>query len=171
MVKKVFETRIDAPVQKVWDFYKSAEALKLLTPPNLPITLLSTDNSVREGALHIVQTKIFGRKIVWKARITQVSPPASFRDTAEQSPFKSWTHLHEFIDDEGYTILRDTVEYEPPGGIFKKLVNTFLVEDRLVEVFKYRHRTTRTLMESTPATLNEALMNVQGDVDHAQLIE
>lgn len=160
MVKKVYESHIAAPVQKVWDFHRSADALKLLTPPGQHVRVLSTRNEVVDGALHILEIKPFGPfKTVWKARISNVQPPHSFTDTAEQSPFKSWHHVHEFIDDEGETILRDTITYEPPGWILRNLVNTLFVSDRIDEMFRYRHKTTKDLVESEPVHVNEELFS------------
>lgn len=162
MVTKVYETRILAPVQKVWDFHSSADALKILTPPGQEVTLLSKDNAVRDGAIHIIQTKKFGLKIVWKAKIHGVRPPHEFTDTAIKSPFKSWTHRHEFIDAEGDTILRDTVTYTPPGGPLRKLVNTMMIEEEIDKLFKYRHRVTKEMNETTAAVINPELIGKEG---------
>lgn len=170
MVTKVFESHIDAPVQKVWDFHNSAEALRLLTPPEQPIKLISKDNRVREGALHIIETKILGIKSVWEARITDVHEPRTFTDTALRSPFKFWKHVHEFIDEEGQTLLRDTITYEPKGGILSGMVNTLMVEDKVKELFQYRHRVTKEHVEFTPAEINEKLFAEHEGGTDSQLI-
>lgn len=162
MVRKVYESRIEAPVEKVWAFHSSAEALKILTPPWQEVRLVSTDNTVREGALHVLETRKFGLKLLWKARISEVTPPSGFRDTAEKSPFKRWTHRHDFLDEEGMTILRDTVEYEPPGWIFGGMLNALFIEEDIDKLFKYRHQMTKQFLETTPLVLNPDLIGQEG---------
>lgn len=161
MVTKKYETRIKCPVQKLWEFHSNAEALKILAPPDTEIQVVSTNNAVREGAVHIIKAKQFGLWITWKVQIKNVNPPYGFTDTALRCPMKSWTHTHEFIDDEGDSILRDTITYEPPGGLIRKMVNTMMIEDRIDALFKYRHQTTRTMLETTAVKINQALIDVQ----------
>ena len=157
MPTKVYETRIKAPVQSLWDFHASATALRILTPPDQEMQLVSKDLSVREGAIHEFKTKQYGLWITWKARITKVNAPHGFTDTAIKSPFKSWVHHHDFIDEDGYCILRDTIHYEMRAGAIGKLVNSMSVEEKIDKMFKFRHRTTKSHLETTKAAVNTEL--------------
>ncbi|MBX3113289.1 MAG: SRPBCC family protein [Fimbriimonadaceae bacterium] len=161
MVTKIYETRIQCPVQKLWDFHSNADALKILTPADTEIKVISTNNTVREGAVHTIKAKQFGLWMTWKVQIKNVQAPYGFTDVALKCPMKSWTHKHEFIDDEGDSILRDTITYEPPGGLIRKMINAMMVEDRVDALFKYRHHTARTMLETTAAHLNSALIDVK----------
>jgi ligand-binding SRPBCC domain-containing protein len=159
MPTKVFETYIKAPVQKLWDFHSSASALRILTPAEQEIQLISKNLDVREGALHEMKTKQFGIWITWKARITKVNPPHGFTDTAEKSPFKSWTHHHDFIENEGDCILRDTIHYELKGGPLAKLIDEVAVSEKLDKMFNYRHRVTKEHLETEQAKINAELFD------------
>lgn len=161
MPTKVFETKIKAPVQKLWEFHSSASALRILTPAEQEIQLISKNLEVKEGALHHMKTKQFGIWIDWKARITQVNPPHGFTDTAEKSPFKSWIHHHDFIDDDGECILRDTVHYELKGGPLAKIVDELMVSEKLDSMFRYRHRVTKEHLETDKVNVNAELFDKQ----------
>ncbi|MDI9638971.1 SRPBCC family protein [Kamptonema cortianum] len=163
MVTKIYEVRLDVPIQRVWDFHNDPNALRVLTPDDIPIQWISQEHKIREGAIHEFKTKQMGLPMRWKAKIHQVEEPYGFRDTALKSPFKSWTHKHEFIDADGQTIVRDTITYTPPGGIFRKLINTLLIEDRLDHLFKYRHTAMHDMIETEPVKINEELI---GASDH-----
>jgi ligand-binding SRPBCC domain-containing protein len=159
MPTKVYETRILCPVQKLWDFHSSANALRILTPPDVEIQVVSTNNDVREGALHVIKSKQFGLWLTWKARISKVNPPFGFTDTAEKSPFKSWIHHHDFIELDGECILRDTIHYQPPGGPIAKLINELMINDRLDSMFHHRHKVTKAMLESEKASVNTHLFD------------
>ena len=163
MPTKVFETKIKAPVQKLWDFHSTASALKILTPPQQEIQLVSKDLDVKDGAIHHLKTKQFGLWLNWQAKITNVNPPFGFTDTAIQSPFKSWIHHHDFIDQDGESILRDTVHYELKGGIIGKIINQLFVEEKIESMFRYRHRTTKSHLETNKASVNVELFEKNQD--------
>jgi ligand-binding SRPBCC domain-containing protein len=152
IVTRVFESKIDCPVESLWEFHSSAEALKILTPPGRKIEVLSEDLEVREGALHVLRVRQFGIPLVWKARISEVDPPMGFTDTAERSPFKSWRHRHEFISAEGGSILRDTVTYEAPFGPFGDLARVLFIDRDIKRLFAYRHDATRQALVPVTGT-------------------
>ena len=142
-VTRVFESTIECPVEALWEFHSSAEALRILTPPSRKIEVLSKDLEVREGALHVLKVRQFGIPLVWKARISEVHPPIGFTDTAEKSPFKSWRHRHEFIHAEGGSLLRDTVTYEAPFGPLGDLARVLFIDRDIERLFAFRHKATR----------------------------
>lgn len=152
MVERVWESRLDAPVERVWEFHRSAEALNVLTPPNRTLRTVSDDLEVREGAVHILRFRQFGIWMEWRARIHDVRPPYEFKDTAERSPFAAWTHHHEFIPDGDGTILRDTVRYRAPGGPFAPLIDRLFVAPDLDRLFRFRHEATKKAVAEATAS-------------------
>ncbi|MFM9874435.1 MAG: SRPBCC family protein [Fimbriimonadaceae bacterium] len=161
MPTKVYETYIKAPVQKLWDFHSSPDALRILTPAEQEMQWISKSNPLRDGAIHEFKTKQFGLWISWKARITNVREPFGFTDTAVKSPFKSWVHHHDFIDEDGHCILRDTIHYELKAGPIGKIVNSLSIEEKIDKMFKYRHRTTKAHLETPKAAVNTELFDKQ----------
>jgi ligand-binding SRPBCC domain-containing protein len=145
MPKKRYETAIDAPVELLWEFHSSAEALHLLSPPGTTVTLLS-DAEVREGARHVVRVHQFGFALTWVADISEVSPPFGFNDTAAKSPFRYWRHRHAFNPLGSGSTLVDEIEYCLPFGFLGKLAEP--IASRAIDrLFAHRHRITKALLE------------------------
>lgn len=76
-----YETLIDAPVETVWAFHASVEALPLLTPPGRRVRIVGDELDVRDGALHRIQVRIGPVWLPWDARISEVDPPFSVSPT------------------------------------------------------------------------------------------
>lgn len=149
MPKLVFESLIDAPVEEVWAFHGSLEALKALTPPGQTVTILGPDTEIRDGALHRIRVGKGPFGFEWHARISEVLPPRQFVDTAEKSPFGFWRHLHAFEDHGGgKTLLRDVVEYRAPFGFLGSLVEPILIRPQIRRLFAYRHAATKRALET-----------------------
>jgi len=132
---KVFELRVDASPEQVWEFHQSEEALNRLTPQK--VTSLN-HAKVEENALQVFRIWKFGIPMVWKARISQVTPPYGFTDQAEKSPFKFWRHRHDFIPDGEGTLIRETLAYILPFGKLGKAVHKLVIEKDLDKLFAYR---------------------------------
>lgn len=149
LITKTFETKIRCTPTALWEFHSSADVLKLLTPANRKLKPLSEDLSVREGAIHELQFSFLGIPGKWVAELVEVAPPIRFVDFAKKSPFKYWRHTHEFVatDEEGITLLRDTVTYEIPFGALGALVNRLLISRDIDAMFKHRHKVTKDAME------------------------
>lgn len=141
---KVFETKVNASPEEVWKFHSSAKSLEILTPRNRRARLVSSQMAVEDDALHVMQIRLFGIiPVVWKARISQVTPPYGFTDDAEKSPFKFWRHRHDFIPDGDGTLIRDRITYAVPFGILGKLVNKVYISKDIDGLFAYRHEATK----------------------------
>lgn len=147
MVTKTFETWVDAPVDEVWDFHSTAEALVALTPPGRKVELIGQDLDVREGAEHRIRVRVGPFPVEWRARISDVEPPRRFVDTAEKSPFAYWQHVHEFVSEGDRTLLRDTVTYIPPMGLIGWVANALFISRDIDRMFAFRHRVTKEEVE------------------------
>jgi ligand-binding SRPBCC domain-containing protein len=55
-----------------------------------------------------------------------------------RGPYRRWHHTHEFIEAEGGTLMRDTVEYAIPYGPLGRLAHALLVKRWLRRIFDYR---------------------------------
>ena len=147
MPKLVFESVLRCTPEELWRFHQDVNALRLLTPPDSKVTIVGADTAVRNGALHELKVVKKGLPLLWRARISDVIEGRQFRDTAEKSPFASWTHLHEFLPDPDGAILRDTVEYSLPFGPLGAIVDKILVRRDIEQMFAFRHRVTREACE------------------------
>ncbi len=146
-LQRRYETLLRTTVDRLWEFHASAAALKVLTPPDRHVEVVGDDLQVRDGALHILRVRQFGIPMEWRARISEVDPPNGFTDTAEKSPFPYWKHRHQFLPHPEGALLRDDIEYRPPGGPLSPIIDRLLVGPQLDEMFRYRHEATRKALE------------------------
>lgn len=157
-----YETVLSASPQKVWDFHASPEALLRLTPPNRklsakapelpPDAVGSGPTPLVDGAVHVLEFKLGPFRPVWRARISDVSEPHGFVDTAEQSPFRRWVHRHAFEPAERGCKLIDEIEFELPFAPLSHIALPFVVRD-LRKLFEFRHRVTKDALEGRSTQL------------------
>lgn len=149
-----FESLIDAPVEKVWEFHNQPDALNRLSPPGRKVGLISKNNKLENGALHVLRVTHFGMPLIWEARISDVNPPNGFTDTAEMAPFRVWVHKHEFIAQGDKTLLRDTLTYEHILGPLGRLMRMIYVDRAIKKLFAYRHKRTQEEVVKLSGTSN-----------------
>lgn len=168
MTTQVFESRLDAPVERVWAFHGSVEALRLLATPGQTVEIIGEETAVREGALHVLRVRQGPFSAVWKARISDVTPPNGFTDTAEQSTFAFWRHRHDFLPDGDGTILRDTVTYALGFGPIGWIGERLFAKMAIARVFRHRHERTRRALAEHDLVQADDQPGERADLAHGQ---
>ena len=161
MPTKKYEIRIDAPIERVWQFHVNEHSLSMLAPPDRDVHLLDPIKPISEGSVHHAKFKHMGVSLPFHVRASDVIAPRGFVLTSIRSPFSKWIHRHEFIDDEGGTIIRDTVDYQVKAWLFGTMANTLFVEDQINEIFKYRHFTLRGFVEDHKVLINDEAFDAE----------
>ena len=143
------ETRIAASPERVFAFHESPGALQRLTPPWEKVAVESGGQSIQVGSRVVLVMKLGPIPLRWVAEYTEYAPPHRFADRQVSGPFARWEHRHEFLDDgQGGTILRDTVDYDPPLGALGRIFGGGFLRAKLAKMFDYRHEKTRQIVES-----------------------
>lgn len=132
---------IKRPREEVFEFFADAGNLERITPPELNFHIITPQPiDVRKGALIDYQLKLRGIPITWKTEITQWNPPHDFVDTALQSPYRQWIHLHTFEENgANETKMCDIVRYRLPLEPLGDLAH-FYVKKELKYIFDYRYK-------------------------------
>jgi ligand-binding SRPBCC domain-containing protein len=144
----VKQSRIAASPERVFAFHEGPGALQSLTPPWERVRLVEQGDSIRPGSRVVLATRIGPFSVVWVAEHTEYESGRLFADRQVKGPFASWYHRHWFLDDgAGGTLLRDEVEFEPPGGTLGRWVGGGFLGAKLQALFDYRHEATRRLVE------------------------
>jgi ligand-binding SRPBCC domain-containing protein len=153
-----YESRVDAPLDEVWEFHSTTDGLVELTPGWMNLTVEETRDPdgkpnpdvLEKGAEVDVSVKPLGvlPRVTWRSVILERDRDdgrAYFVDRMENGPFKSWEHTHGFEGDGDGTVVRDTVEYALPLWMLGRAGSpAFRLNARLM--FRYRHRRTRELL-------------------------
>ena len=132
---------VDKPLDLVFPFFSNPENLEKLTPPRLRFTILTPRPiPMDKGSLIDYTIRILGFPIHWRTLITSYDPPYCFVDEQIKGPFVFWHHRHSFKDKNGGTMIRDTVRYAVPLGIFGRFLNFIWIQKDLKIIFAYRKK-------------------------------
>ena len=78
------------------------------------------------------------RPVRWQSKITEYIPLIRFADRQTRGPYCFWHHIHEFIEKDGGTIIRDRVFYKLPGWVPGDIIAYRFVRKELEKIFLHR---------------------------------
>lgn len=131
-----YSSIVPAPQAEVFDWHARPGAMTRLTPPWLPVRVLSEARSLRDG--RAVLQLPGGIRVVATHDPHAYDPPNAFADRMPGLPVP-WHHLHEFADPDAHaggtanaggtarTVMTDRVQTPVPGTLLRQM-------------FAYRHR-------------------------------
>lgn len=133
------ETIAKRPIEEVFEFFSDAANLELITPPELKFRII-TPLPVRmdKGTLIDYRISLNGVPFKWKTEITDWEPPFRFVDTQLKGPYRVWIHEHTFTPSGNSTIVRDVVNYLPPGRVLEPAITSLFIRRKLEHIFDYR---------------------------------
>ncbi|MCC6405591.1 MAG: SRPBCC family protein [Planctomycetes bacterium] len=132
-------TRVDAPLERVFEFFSLAENLERLTPKELSFTILTPRPiEMRVGTLIDYRIRLGLVPMRWRTRIDVWEPGRRFVDAQLSGPYACWWHEHRFVADGGATKMFDTVFYSPPLGPLGAVANALIVKPKLTRIFAFR---------------------------------
>ncbi|MCB0727279.1 MAG: SRPBCC family protein, partial [Ignavibacteriae bacterium] len=115
----------------------------------IKVKILKMDLPLKEGSEILLDITQFGfLKNKWLIRLTEFKENSQITDTQISGPFKSWVHEHIFEEAAGKTRMTDKIRYELPFGILGKLADKILVNKMIGKQFEFRHKVTKSLLES-----------------------
>jgi hypothetical protein len=149
------EIVIARPIDEVFAFFADAFNLERITPPFLGFEILTPPPiDMREGTLIDYRIRLHRIPMRWRTRIAAWEPPVRFVDEQVRGPYRRWVHEHRFEPRATSTVCRDRVEYACLGGT---PVHALLVRPRLLEIFEFRRRAMRDLMDADPEGVGSPL--------------
>ena len=124
--------------ETIFDFFANPVNLDRLTPAWLKFQILSPQSTIMgAGTLLDYRLRLRGIPIRWQSEISIWEPPHRFVDRQTKGPYSLWRHEHTFADENGGTLVGDSVEYAALGG---SLVQKLLVAPDLARIFQYRYK-------------------------------
>ena len=128
--------------KELWKFISNPHNLKLITPTDLGFEI--TTPGLRKEIFDNLRIQykvqpLFGFKMTWVSKITNIIPEKEFTDQQISGPFVVWSHRH-IIEpiSKGKVCMKDIVEYQLPFGRIGKVLGEHIVKTRLKEIFQYR---------------------------------
>lgn len=122
------ETQINAPVDRCFDAARDI-GLHCRTVAHTRERAVS---GVTEGLIGLGQSVTFegvhfGIRQRLTARVTEFERPNYFVDEMIEGAFQSMRHIHEFMPQGQSTLMRDTVEWKSPLGIFGRIADALFL--------------------------------------------
>ena len=128
MAKIILHTKINAPINKVFDINRDIDVHKSSTSKSKETAidgvikgLINTNETVTWQAKHLFKTRQFTSKI------TAMQAPVHFIDEMIKGDFKSFRHEHHFKAIDNGTIMIDHIDFESPYGLIGQLFNKYYV--------------------------------------------
>lgn len=141
-------TRIKASQKSVFDASRNIDIHQQSASPSKEKAIAG----VTSGLIHLNETvtwrgKHFSFYLTHKSRITAMKPYTYFVDEMEQGKFKSFKHEHFFEEKDGFTIMKDKLQYETPFGILGELFDVLFLEKHLTNFLLERNKVLKEALE------------------------
>lgn len=150
MTKIELTTKINAPINKVFDINRNIDIHKLSTAKSKETAI----DGVTSGLINLNETvtwrgKHFGIYLTHKSVISAMKIPHYFVDEMMEGKFKSFKHQHTFLEVNGITIMKDEIQFESPFGILGKLFDYLILKNYLTNFIKERNQFIKTIAENS----------------------
>ena len=128
----IVETKIAAPIDLCFDFARDV-AVHVQTSSATRERAIGgkTTGRLELGDVVTFEGVHFGIRQRLSARITEYDRPRRFVDEMVEGSFKSLRHVHEFLEQAGFTMMRDTLTWTSPLGVVGRLVDKWLLEPHM----------------------------------------
>jgi ligand-binding SRPBCC domain-containing protein len=138
------------PRDEVFRFFADARNLQRITPAFLHFEVITPGPlEMRTGTLIDYRLRLRGIPLRWRTEITTWEPPIRFADVQLRGPYAEWVHTHTFDEEDGGTLVRDTVRYRLSGPRpLARIINRVLVAPDTKRIFEFRHQALETLFDA-----------------------
>jgi ligand-binding SRPBCC domain-containing protein len=134
------KTIINAPIEKVWDFFSSPHNLNKISPTYMDFTIKSGGGAkMYAGQIIAYRVKpLLGIPLTWVTEITHVADKKFFVDEQRIGPYSMWHHEHHFKETADGVEMTDIVSYHLPLGLLGRVAHRAFVRNQLKKIFQYR---------------------------------
>ena len=131
-----YKTKINQPLNKIFDFYSNPKNIKLLTPWFVKVSC-TPEKKISKKRVFTIEINIFGIKNKVEILIKNHEENKFFTDLQIKGPFNYWEHNHIFKYENNETIMYDVINY---NSKFKLLDKMYIFHLIFNIVFYYREK-------------------------------
>ena len=134
-------------IESVWSFYTDVSHLEVITPKDMALKVLQTQNNPLRQDTEIWVSARLVTISKWHSKITLLRK-YEYVDEMLEGRFKVWKHHHKFnkIHDNETEVI-DEIDFEIPYGILGKMLERFVLS-QLRKIFDYRQQATISELKS-----------------------
>ena len=135
--------KLPISLETAWKFFSNPANLSKITPPwlNFEVKTKLPEKMYAGMIITYFVRPFLNIPQTWVTEITHVSEPNYFVDEQRFGPYKMWHHQHIFTKrEDGGVIMEDIVSYVVPFGFLGQIINTFVISNKINEIFNYRKK-------------------------------
>jgi ligand-binding SRPBCC domain-containing protein len=123
MTKVQYQTEINAPVERVYEYYTNPDNIQEAWPRDIVKDSENVSGSKsEEGSEMRVKGQYMGREEEMKLQVVDKEPNRKLVTRQTEGPFKKWESVQEFQGNGNTTKIRHAIDYELPTT--GKIANT-----------------------------------------------
>lgn len=150
MTQIQYEEDINAPVERVYEYYTNPDNIKDAWPRDVVKESESTTTSKNEpGSEMKVKGEYMGRQAEMRLEVAEKEPNRKLVTRQTEGPFKRWESIQEFQGDNNRTHVRHVIDYElgtaAKAGNF---VTGSQADDKIRQGLEQSARTVKQKLES-----------------------
>lgn len=146
------ETRIDAPIETVFDLARSIDLhVQSTAQTNEKAVAGCTTGVISLGESVTWEATHFGVKQKLATQVVQFDRPRHFRDSMVSGAFKRFDHDHYFESVAGQTLMQDTFDYTSPFGILGRIADFVFLKRYMTRLLRTRNGVIKSVAESGKA--------------------
>jgi ligand-binding SRPBCC domain-containing protein len=135
----VIEQWVPATAEEVFAFFMDKKEMEKISAPWLNFRVMSqSEDPIKEGTCLNYRFKVRGLPMCWQSMIINWKKNESFTDIQIAGPYATWTHIHDFIEKDGGTIIRERAIYMVPFCVPGDVVIHPFVRHDLEKIFTHR---------------------------------
>lgn len=155
-----FEHKVPLPREVVFSFHRNPAHLVLLHSPWSKFEILAHEPEVRVGGETWVEQTVAGIiPIVLGFRHHLYEPAVRFGEHLIHGPFSRFVHIHEFVNEQGQTLVRDLLEVDWPWEYGGRVVMHRVITRKLKQMFRNRAEALSRLAQD--GTIERCALNQQ----------
>jgi uncharacterized protein (TIGR01777 family) len=141
-----FETALmNVDSKKVFDWHKRPGAFEVLSPPWLPVKVISKKGGIANGDSVCLDIPVGPISVRWNLAHDNYIESKQFQDYQIEGPFSSWRHTHRFIGQPAGCLLEDEIEFGLPAAFITEPLLVSTVSNELQRLFRYRSEVLQNL--------------------------
>ena len=150
MTKINYETEINAPVGKVFEYYTNPDNIKESWPQDI---VKESENvsgqKSEEGSEMKVKGEYMGKEEEMILEVVRKEQNSRLVTKQTQGPFKKWESIQEFQGSNGKTHIRHTVDYElPTTGKIANVLSGSQADSKIKQGLQQAAQTVKQRLES-----------------------
>jgi ligand-binding SRPBCC domain-containing protein len=150
LTKINYETEINAPVGKVFEYYTNPDNIKESWPQDI---VKGSENvsgqKSEEGSEMKVKGEYMGKEEEMTLEVVKKEQNSRLVTQQTQGPFKKWESIQEFQGSNGKTHIRHTVDYElPTTGKIANVLSGSQADSKIKQGLQQAAQTVKQRLES-----------------------